>query len=86
MTSGDDQPLSISSAVVRVDPDQLKEMASQLDESDLCEVHMTDEAGSIIVTLEGGGGRSDREKFEALQMLPGVLSAEMVFSYNDEEE
>ena len=57
-------------------------MVEKLKKGDLCEYQIHDEKGRIIVILEEEG---EVAKLTQLQQLPHVLSADMVFSYSEDE-
>ncbi|MCP3931399.1 MAG: chaperone NapD [Bacteroidetes bacterium] len=77
--------MNLSSVVVQTLPDNLDELLKILQNSDFCEYHLHDEKGRIIVTIEGKNTESEVAKMQQLQSLPQVLSAEMVFSFSEEE-
>jgi nitrate reductase NapAB chaperone NapD len=53
--------------------------------SGLCEVHFHDQKGKIIVTIEGGNISEEMKKMKAIQNMPGVLSADLAYSYSENE-
>jgi len=57
-------------------------LVEKLKKGDLCEYQIHDEKGRIIVILEEEG---EVAKLTQLQQLPHVLSADMVFSYSEDE-
>ncbi len=77
--------MNISSIVVRTAPEHVKDVIEGLNKSGLCEVHFHDEQGKIIVTIEGKDVGEEIKKVTAIQRVEHVLSAEMIFSYNEEE-
>lgn len=56
-----------------------------LKESNLCEYHLHDGQGRIIITIEGAGVEEEIGKLRRIQQMPGVISAEMMFAYSEEE-
>lgn len=77
--------MNISGVVVTTASNYLTGVVEVLNDSDLCEVHFTDDAHKIIVTLDGESVADETSKLRALQQLDHVISAEMVFSYNEDE-
>ncbi|HIE35175.1 MAG TPA: nitrate reductase [Campylobacterales bacterium] len=77
--------MNISSCVIRCHPEDLKDVKKRVDESGVCEIHLVDEKGYIIVTIEGEEIEEEIKKLKTLQFLDGVLSAEMIYSYSEEE-
>jgi len=77
--------MTISSVVVFTSPDFLQEVIETLKKSNLCEYHLHDESGKIIVTIEAEGVETEMENLKKIQKLPHVLSASMVYSYNETE-
>ncbi|BCD61081.1 MULTISPECIES: chaperone NapD [unclassified Nitratiruptor] len=77
--------MNVSSCVVRCNPKDVENVKKRIEESGVCDIHIVDEKGYIIVTIEGDGIEEEIKKLKTLQFLEGVLSAEMVFSYSEEE-
>ncbi len=76
---------NISSIVVRISPGYVDKVLESLNNSDLCEVHFHDKLGRIVITIEGENVDVELEKMRAIQSMDHVLSAELVYSYNEEE-
>jgi len=77
--------MNISSCVIRCNPKDLKDVKKRVEEANVCDIHIVDEKGYIIVTIEGEGIEEEIEKLKTLQFLEGVLSAEMIYSYSEDE-
>ncbi len=77
--------MNISSCVIRCNPKDLKSVKKRVEEANVCDIHIVDEKGYIIVTIEGEGIEEEIEKLKTLQFLEGVLSAEMIYSYSEDE-
>jgi len=77
--------MNISSIVVQTKPENLTGVLNTIKNSDFCEYHLHKDSGHIIVTVEGTGIEEEMKKLKKLQSLPDVISAEMVFSYAEEE-
>lgn len=77
--------MNISSIVLHVTPEKTDEVIARIKKEDVCEYHLHDEAGKIIVTIEGANIEEELEKFQYLKHQPDVLSASMAFSYSENE-
>ncbi|WP_187648287.1 chaperone NapD [Nitrosophilus labii] len=77
--------MNISSCVVRCHPNDLESVKKRVEDSGVCDIHIVDEKGYIVVTIEGEGIEEEINKLKTLQFLEGVLSAEMIYSYSEEE-
>jgi nitrate reductase NapD len=77
--------MNISSVVVKTSPAHMKEVINIINSHDLCEVHFKEPDGRIIVTVEGISMREQVARLSLIQKIPNVLSANLMFSYYDEE-
>ncbi len=77
--------MTLSSVVVQTKPENLESVINTLQSSELCEYHMNDTKGRIIITLEGEGVEEEILKLQQIQRFSNVISAEMVYSYDEEE-
>jgi len=77
--------MTISSIVVQTKPENLETLVETLKESDLCEYHLHDEKGRIVITLEGENVGQEVEKLGKIQKIKGIISAEMVYSHSEDE-
>jgi len=77
--------MSISGIVVRTAPEHLSDVLDRLRSSGLCEVFFHDEAGKIIVTVEGKDTGEEVEKMKSIMNIPHVLCANLAYSYCEEE-
>ncbi len=77
--------MNISSCVIRCNPKDLEDVKKRVEKTGVCDIHIVDEKGYIIVTIEGEGIEEEIDKLKRLQFLDGVLSADMVYSYSEEE-
>ncbi len=77
--------MNVSSIVIKTSPEHLKNVLESLNSSDFCEIHFHDELGRIIVTIEGVNVGEEMKKLKLLKKTDRVLSAEMVYSYNEGE-
>jgi len=77
--------MTLSSIVVQTKPKNLNEVIDIFKKSELCEYHLHDEKGRIIITVEGKNIEEEILKLQKIQKFPDVISAEMVYSYDEEE-
>lgn len=77
--------MNIASIVVRTLPENLESVENSLKECGLCEVHFKDESGRIIVTIEAENLEKEIKILQQIQIVPLVLSADMMYSYSEEE-
>lgn len=77
--------MNISSIVIRTKPEHVEKIVKELKEGKICEYHLHDEKGRIIVTLEGEGVSEEVGKLRELQQTPFIISAEMMYSYSEDE-
>jgi len=77
--------MTLSSIVVQTRPENLEVVINSLKESDLCEYHLNDEKGRIIITVEGSGVEEEINKLSEIQTFPHIISAEMMYSYSEDE-
>ncbi|MBP9491382.1 MAG: chaperone NapD [Aliarcobacter sp.] len=77
--------MNISSIVVQTLPKYLNEVIESLKNSDVCDYHMHDEKGRIIITIEGEGVQEELKKLKVIEAIPHVISADMQMAYSEEE-
>ena len=65
----------ISGVVVASRPEHLATVAEAVDALEWADVHYSDPAGRLVVTVEATGVEDSIARLEALQKLPNVLSA-----------
>ncbi|NWF65904.1 MAG: chaperone NapD [Campylobacterales bacterium] len=77
--------MNVSGILVKCLPQYVDELAVSLDSSGLCEVYLKDESGKIIVVIEGEDIGEEMGKLKKVMLIPHVISADMVYSYNEDE-
>jgi len=77
--------MTLSSCVIRCNPEDLQDVKKRVEESGVCDIHIVDDKGYIIVTIEGKNTQDEIDKLKTLQFIDGVLTAEMVYSYSEDE-
>lgn len=77
--------MNISSIVVQTLPKYLDSVIENLKKSGVCDYHMHDEKGRIIITIEGVNVEEELKKLKVIEAIPYVSSADMQMSYSEEE-
>ncbi len=78
--------MNISSVVVNTAPVNTNKVIEHIkNHEEICEYHLHDDKGRIIVTIEGSGVEEEVAKLQMIQHFPNVISAEMVFAYSEDE-
>lgn len=77
--------MNISSIVVKTLPEHLSEVVESLKNCDVCDYHMHDELGRIIITIEGKGVQEELKKLKVIEAIPHVMSADMQMAYSEDE-
>lgn len=77
--------MNVSGVVVKTAPEHLEQVTEALRASGLCEVHFQDQAGKIIVTIEGADTDEEVKKMRDIMNLPNVLCADLAYSYSESE-
>lgn len=77
--------MNISSIVVQTTPKYVDEVVESLKNSGVCDYHLHDEKGRIIVTVEGDGVKEEIAKLKVIQTLPHVICADMQMAYSEDE-
>jgi periplasmic nitrate reductase NapD len=77
--------MNISSVVVKTKKENLEAVMQAIKECDFCEYHLHNEKGLIVVTIEGEGVEEEIRSLKQLKAIPNVISAEMIYSYAEDE-
>ena len=77
--------MNISTIVVQTLPKYLDSVIENLKKSGVCDYHMHDEKGRIIITIEGKNVEEELKKLKVIEAIPYVSSADMQMSYSEEE-
>jgi nitrate reductase NapD len=77
--------MNISSIVVQTVPKFLDEVVESLKSCEVCDYHMHDEKGRIIITIEGNGVKEELEKLRVIEAIPHVIAADMQMAYSEDE-
>jgi nitrate reductase NapD len=77
--------MNVSSIVVKTTPEYVQEVMDNINKVDFCEVHFNDADGRIVVTIEGDSINEQMDRMKKIQKLPFVLSANVAYSYCEDE-
>jgi nitrate reductase NapD len=78
--------VNISSLVVKVLPMNMEPALEALKRSGLCDVHFHDlQKGTVVVTIEGKDTGEEMDKMKAIEKLPHILGAALVYAYSEAE-
>ena len=77
--------MNISSIVVQTVPKFLDEVVQSLKDCEVCDYHMHDEKGRIIITIEGEGVSEELKKLSVIEAIPHVITADMQMAYSEDE-
>ncbi len=77
--------MNISSIVIQCKQENFDSVKEWCQKSDLCDYHFGEKKiGKIIVTIEGEGVEEEIKKLTQIQQAPGVITADMMMSYQEE--
>ena len=77
--------MNISSIVVQTLPQNVESVIESLKQSGVCDYHMHDPKGKIIVTVEGKDVEEEIAKLVAIQILPDIIAADMMMTYQEDQ-
>jgi len=77
--------MNVSSIVVQTLPENVDAVIERLKESGVCEYHLHDPKGKIIVTIEGKDVEEDIAKLVEVQIIQDVIAADMMMTYQEDQ-
>ena len=77
--------MNISSIVVQTLPKYLDEVVQSLKDCEVCDYHLHDEKGRVIITIEGEGVAEELKKLSVIEAIPHVIAADMQMAYSEDE-
>ncbi len=77
--------MNVSSIVIKALPEYVEEVVENLKNSDVCDYHLHDEIGRIVVTIEGAGVSEELKKLKVIEAIPHVIAADMQMAYSEDE-
>jgi nitrate reductase NapD len=76
--------MNISGIVVHSLPERMAALREQMAAMAGVEVHAAQEDGRMVITIEDTPDAPPADTIMQVQLLPGVLSAAMIYNYCDE--
>lgn len=77
--------MNVSSIVIKTLPEYVEEVVENVKALDVCDYHLHDEIGRIVVTIEGAGVSEELKKLKVVEAIPHVISADMQMAYSEDE-
>ena len=77
--------MNISSIVVQTTPKFLDAVLADIKACEVCDYHLHDEKGRIIITIEGEGVDEELRKLRVIEAIPHVMAADMQMAYSEDE-
>lgn len=77
--------MNISSIVVMTSPEHTEQVVNDLKNSGLCDYHIHDDLGRIIITIEGESISDEMAKLKMIETMPNIIAANMQMSYTEDE-
>lgn len=77
--------MNISSIVVQTRPENLEQVVADLKACEVCDYHLHDEKGRVIVTIEGESVKEELQKLRVIEEIKNVVSADMQMAYSEDE-
>ena len=77
--------MNVSSIVVQTLPKFLDEVVQALKDCEVCDYHLHDEKGRVIITIEGEGVAEELDKLRVIEAIPHVIAADMQMAYSEDE-
>lgn len=80
----EEEPVNIAGVLFSSQPDKVEKVAKELGEFPGAEVHVTNEKGNMVVTIEEVD--KDQRLIEIITNMsnvPGVISSSLIFHHND---
>jgi nitrate reductase NapD len=77
--------MNVSSIVVQTVPKYLDEVVQGLKDCEVCDYHLHDAKGRIIITIEGESVSEELEKLRVVEAIPHVVAADMQMAYSEDE-
>ena len=77
--------MNISAIIIQTKPEYIPSLIKTIQESDICDYHMHDDKGKIVVTIEGKDTSEEIKKLTALQAFEYVISADLHMTYSEDE-
>lgn len=80
-----DEDYSVSGVLVQCASSDIPRLWEEMAEIPGVDCHFKDEVGKIIITIESSGINGEIRALSQIQKLKGVISADMIYSYQGDE-
>ncbi len=77
--------MNISSIVIQTRPEHVEGVVADVKACEVCDYHLHDEIGRVIVTIEGESVDEELEKLRVIEEIEHVIAADMQMAYSEEE-
>ncbi|WP_457743881.1 chaperone NapD [Sulfurimonas sp.] len=77
--------MNVSSIVVQTVPKFLDEVVQSLKDCEVCDYHLHDKKGRVIITIEGEDVSEELGKLKVIEAIPHVIAADMQMAYSEDE-
>ncbi len=77
--------MNISSIVVQTTPKFLEDVLRDIKACEVCDYHLHDAKGRIIITIEGESVDEELKKLRVIEQIPHVIAADMQMAYSEDE-
>jgi nitrate reductase NapD len=77
--------MNISGVLIHVPPDEINSMEGKLADMPGVDVHTSMPDGKIIITIEDTPANVPSDTLMNVQNTPGIISAALVYNYNDDQ-
>ncbi len=77
--------MNISSIVIQTLPKYLESVVKAVKECEVCDYHVHDEKGRVIITIEGKDVSEELSKLRVIEAIPHVIAADMQMAYSEDE-
>lgn len=78
--------MNLSGLLVMTRPEAMPQVIDTLNALPGVEVHQQDPHGRLVVVMEADSVRAETDGLRRIQALPGVLVAEMVYHYFEDDD
>lgn len=76
--------MNISGVIIRAQPAQQAAVRDRLLAIPGVELHVEDDGGRMVVTVEDGEGWSTQDSLLQVHLVEGAMSASLVYQYSDD--
>ena len=77
--------MNILSILIKTLPDNIQKVLESLKSTNLCEIHLHDQLGQIIITIECDSSTEEIDKINAIKSLDHIISLDIMYYYSDND-